>query len=98
MLTMIGMEREADSPAISSMISTEVFGSSDEVGSSASTTVGILHDRAGDADALALPARQLVGATGGEVLAEADGVEELEGAGDVLRAGSFRRNARHAGT
>ncbi len=38
------------------MISTEVFGSSDEVGSSASSSRRLLHHRARDADALALAA------------------------------------------
>ena len=44
--------------------------------------VGLLHQRARDADALALPARELIGALGGEI-GEADGIEQLEGALDV---------------
>ena len=44
--------------------------------------VGLLHQRARDADALALAAGKLVGALGGEV-AEADGVEKVKGAIDV---------------
>ena len=65
------------------MISTEVLGSSEEVGSSASMQVGLLHQRAGDADALALAAGELVGALVGE-RAEPDRVEQLERAVDVL--------------
>ncbi len=79
MLTIAGMSRSPARRAISSMISTEVLGSSDEVGSSASSEVGFLHQRARNADALALPAGELVGALGGKV-AEADGVEQVEGA------------------
>ena len=44
--------------------------------------IGLLHQRARDADALALAARELVGALVGEI-GEADGVEQLEGALDV---------------
>ena len=44
--------------------------------------IGLLHQRARDADALALAAGELVGALGGEV-AEPDGVEQLEGAVDI---------------
>ena len=47
--------------------------------------VRLLHQRARDADALALPAGKLVGALGGE-FAEADGIKQLEGALDVGRA------------
>ena len=61
----------------SSMISTDVFGSSEDVGSSASSSSRPLHDGARDADALALAAGQRVGALVGE-LREADGVEQLE--------------------
>ena len=61
------------------MISTEVLGSSEEVGSSASSEVRLLHQRARNADALSLAAGKLVRALGGEVT-EADGVEKVKGA------------------
>ena len=48
--------------------------------------LGLLHQRARDADALALAAGELVGALGGEV-AEPDRVEQLEGALDVRAPG-----------
>src|SRR4029453_12578481 len=95
MLTIAGMPLSPARRAISSMISTEVLGSSEEVGSSASsrsgscirgramaTGWGWAHQGARHPGALALAARELVGALSGKA-AEPDGIEQRECALDV---------------
>ena len=58
--------------------------------------VRLLHQRARNADALALAAGELVGALGGEI-AEADGVEQMKRAIHVT-GGNLRSHARHTAT
>ena len=64
------------------MICREVFGSSEAVGSSTSSNSGFWIERAADADPLALPAGQLVGALVGHVI-KADALEQPECLVDV---------------
>ena len=64
-----GCRARAPMSVSSCMISTEVFGSSDEVGSSASSSRRLLHHRARDADALPLSAGERIGALIGEITA-----------------------------
>ena len=78
MLMIAASSRSAQISQISRMIWREVFGSRLAVGSSTSRSVGILYQRAGDADALALPAGERVGALVAMV-DEADAVEQAEG-------------------
>src|SRR4030095_15610462 len=91
MFTSTGMPRVAPTPFMSSMISTEVLGSSDAVGSGTGRRRGLaaehqlrlLHHRAGDAHALPLPARQCIRAPLREAR-EAHRVEEVERLRDVV--------------
>jgi hypothetical protein len=69
--------RSPQSSLISRMICRDVFGSSDAVGSSTKSKVGVLNQRAADADSLALTAGQFVGALVGHVI-ETDPGQELE--------------------
>ena len=84
MLISTGMPRWRAMPASSCMISTEVLGSSDDVGSSASSSRGCCITARGDAHALALTAGKRIGALVGETR-QADDVEQLERARDVAR-------------
>jgi hypothetical protein len=80
------------------MIWREVLGSSEAVGSSTSSSSRILDQRAGDADALALPAGQRVGALVGHVQ-QADAVEQAKGASSTSACGVFAGNcarSRHS--
>ena len=76
-------DRLADSSAITAAPRSS---SSEAVGSSASRTAGSVHQRAGDADPLALAARELC-RSGREPPFEADGPEQFPGPG---RAGERR--------
>jgi hypothetical protein len=67
------------------MISAPVTVSRLPVGSSASSSAGLGHDRPGDGDALLLAARQLARSVVHSV-GEADGVERVEGPSALLAA------------
>jgi hypothetical protein len=77
------------------MISTDVFGSSDEVGSSASSRSGSLHQRARDAHALALAAGERIGAHVAILFGKPHGIEQLEGLA-TSASGYLRSQARAA--